>query len=63
MRTSDLAELLGVLEFVRAELKPQLDPVFVRAVAEAESRHLTSEAEAQRALEAAVREALGRGSA
>lgn len=60
MRTNDLADLLGVLESVRAELRPHVDAAFIRTVAEIESQHLDSETDAQRALEVAVREALAR---
>lgn len=60
MPTSDLDELVSTVKQVMKETHPGLDAEFVEAVVRAEERFPEDDAEAVRAIQSALRDALGR---
>lgn len=60
MSTSDFDELMGTVLQVLRETFPDLDVGFVEAVVRAEERYPESDAEAIRAIQSALREALAK---
>ena len=58
MRTTDLKDLLSTVEALREELHSDLDPSFVEAVVRAEEQNPEDDAEALRAVRAALTVAL-----
>lgn len=55
MRTNDLQDLLETVEQLRAELHPDLDAKFLKAVVHAEQENPEDDAEAVRSIEAALK--------
>lgn len=58
MRTTDLKDLLSTVEALRNELHPDLDASFIEAVVRAEEQNPEDDAEASRAVQAALTVAL-----
>jgi hypothetical protein len=58
MLTSELSELAGVVERIRATVHPELDKSFVDAVLQAEANAAGQDAAALQAIRAAVESAL-----
>jgi hypothetical protein len=62
MRTTDLKDLTNTVEKLRRELHPDLSADFVHAVVQAEEQNPEDDAEALRAIQAALKTALvGKG--
>ena len=59
MQTTDLRELLDTVEAIRAEKHADLDAGFLGAVVRAEEENPDDDAEAIRAIEAALKTLLG----
>lgn len=55
MQTNDLQDLLETVEQLRAEIHPDLDAKFLEAVVHAEEENPEDDAEAVRAIQAALK--------
>jgi hypothetical protein len=58
MKTSDLAELIGVVQAIRVQRSPHLSAEFLQAVIDAEERNPEDDDEALRAIGRALEAAL-----
>lgn len=58
MRKTDLKDLVKTVELLRTELHPNLDAGFLEAVVRAEEENPEDDAEAVRAIQAALKAAL-----
>lgn len=55
MQTNDLKDLIDTVELLRKELHPELDAGFLKSVIRAEEQNPEDDAEARRAIEAALK--------